>query len=119
MKVAVTSTGPGLDSPLDQRFGRARHLLVIDLPQRTVTPIDNQAGMGAAQGAGIQAAQTLIDHKAEALITGHCGPKAFRALRAANIDVYLAGEGSVADALDRFEAGDLALSAAADVDSHW
>ena len=39
------------------------------------------------QGAGIQAAQTVIGRGAEALITGFCGPKAFRVLTAAKVQV--------------------------------
>ena len=119
MKVAITAAGPELSSSVDPRFGRARYLLVVDVPERTTLAIDNLAGMNAAQGAGIQAAQNVIDNGATVLITGHCGPKAFRALKAAGIDVYLTSEGMVADAIDRFEADELALAPAADVDGHW
>jgi predicted Fe-Mo cluster-binding NifX family protein len=119
VKLAITSAGPDLASPIDPRFGRARYLLVVETGEGTVLAIDNQAGMSAAQGAGIQAAQSVIDHGATALITGHCGPKAFRALAAAGIDVYLAGGGTAAEAVDRYKAGELALAPAADVGGHW
>jgi len=119
MKVAITASGPDLSSQVDQRFGRARYLLVVDLPERTVQAVDNQAGMNAAQGAGIQAAQNVVDNKASVLLTGHCGPKAFRALKAAQIDVYLTPAGTVEEALDQFEAGRLTPTASADVDGHW
>jgi len=119
MRVAITAAGPDLSSPVDQRFGRAHYLLIVDTPKRTTLAVDNLAGMNAAQGAGIQAAQSVIDSHASTLITGHCGPKAFRALKAAGINVYLTSEGTVADAVDRLEAGELALAPAADVDGHW
>lgn len=119
MRIAITAAGPELSSPVDQRFGRARYLVVVDTPERTVQAIDNRAGMDAAQGAGIQAAQSVIDNKATLLITGHCGPKAFRALAAGGIQVYLAPRGTVEGVLGQFEAGDLTLAPAADVDSHW
>ncbi|MHB0979841.1 MAG: NifB/NifX family molybdenum-iron cluster-binding protein [Thermoleophilia bacterium] len=119
MKLAVTSAGPDLASSIDPRFGRARYLLVVETGDRTVLAIDNQAGISAAQGAGIQAAQAVIDHGVTVLITGHCGPKAFRALAAAGINVYLTNGGTVAEALDRYDAGELALAPAADVDGHW
>ena len=119
MRVAITATGPELSSRIDQRFGRAHYLVVVDVPGRTTLAIDNLAGMNAAQGAGIQAAQSIIDNGATALVTGHCGPKAFRALKAAGVDVYLTSEGTVAEAVDRFEARGLALAPAADVDGHW
>lgn len=119
MRIAITATGPELTSLIDQRFGRAKYLLVVDIPERTVSAVSNHAGMNAAQGAGIQAAQSVVDNKATALITGHCGPKAFRALKAAGIDVYLAPGGTVNEAIDRFEAGQLTPAPAADVDGHW
>lgn len=119
MRLAITSTGPELSSPIDRRFGRAKYLLVVDTPDRTVSAIDNQAGIDAAQGAGIQAAQHVIDHRAGTLITGHCGPKAYRALEAAGVDVYLADGGTVEETLDRFEAGGLARSSSADANGHW
>lgn len=119
MRIAVTARGPELSSPIDQRFGRAKYLLIVDTPERTVLAIENHAGMNAAQGAGIQAAQSVIDNKATILITGHCGPKAFRALKAAGIDVYLAPDCTADEAISRFEAGELTVAPAADVDGHW
>lgn len=119
MKLAVTAGGPDLSSPLDARFGRARYLVLVDTPFRTVESVDNKAGVNAAEGAGIQAAQNVIDHKAEAVITGNCGPKAFRALAAAGITVYLAPNGTVSEAVDRFDRGQLLPANAANVDGHW
>ncbi len=119
MKLAVTSVGPDLSSQMDQRFGRARYLVIVDSPEGTATALDNRLAQNAAEGAGIQAAQNVIDSKATALITGHCGPKAFRALQAAGIEVYKAEEGTVAEAVAQFEAGKLQKLAGADVNSHW
>ncbi len=119
MKLAITAAGPDLSSPIDQRFGRARYLLIVDTPERTVQAIDNLAGMNAAQGAGIQAAQSVIDNQATVLITGHCGPKAFRALEAGGIHVYLAPRGTVDEAIGKFQTGELSLAPTADVDGHW
>ncbi len=119
MRVAITATEPDLSSRIDQRFGRGRYLLIVDTPDRLVAAVDNQAGIDAAQGAGIQAAQSVIDNNASILITGHCGPKAFRALKAGGVHVYLAPEGTVAEAIAAFQAGDLKHTSAADVDGHW
>lgn len=119
MRVAVTAAGPELSSVLDGRFGRAAYLLVVDLPERTVSAVPNQEATDAAQGAGIRAGQNVIDSGATQLVTGHCGPKAYRALKAAGIDVLLTQETTVEAALHRLEAGDLATAVAADVDGHW
>jgi len=119
MKIAITATTPDLTGRLDVRFGRARYLLLVDTSSHSVEAVDNSAGKSAAQGAGIQAAQTVIDGGASALITGNCGPKAFRALEAAGISVFLAEEGSLTEVLDKFERGELKPSAAANVGGHW
>jgi predicted Fe-Mo cluster-binding NifX family protein len=119
VRVAITASGPDLSSPVDQRFGRARYLLIVETSDRKVQAIDNNAGMNAAQGAGVQAAQTVIDNNASVLITGHCGPKAFRALQAGGVHVYLSPETTVDDAITAFQQGDLKHTSTADVDSHW
>lgn len=116
MRFAVTAIRPELSSPIDQRFGRTRCLLIVDLPDRTTTVIDNHSEMHAARDAGLQVAKKVIESQADALITGHCGPKAFQALEAAGVAVYKVSDGSVAEALDRFDDGQLAATARADAD---
>ena len=81
--------------------------------------ISNQQNLDAAQGAGIQSAQTIVKAGAEALITGHCGPKAFRVLDAAGVKVFNTDALTVADALARYRAGQLSEAAAANVEGHW
>jgi predicted Fe-Mo cluster-binding NifX family protein len=119
MKLAITAAGPDLSSPFDTRFGRAKYLLFVDTPFRTFTSLENGAAMNAAEGAGIQAAQNVIDNNAKAVITGNCGPKAFRALKAAGIQVYLAPDGTVTENLDRFDRGQFLPASGANVDGHW
>ena len=116
MRFAVTAIRPELSSPIDQRFGRTRCLLLVDLPDRTTTVIDNRSEMHAARDVGLQVAKKVIENQADALITGHCGPKAFHALEAAGVTVYKVSDGSVAEALDRFDEGQLAATARADAD---
>ena len=60
MKVVVTAQGSNLDSPVDPRFGRARYFLLVDTDTGEFTTHDNVQNLNAAQGAGIQAAQTVV-----------------------------------------------------------
>ncbi len=119
MKIIFTTSGATLDAPLDPSFGRARNFLLYDLECDTSEIISNQQNLNAAQGAGIQAAQTIAKAGAQALITGHCGPKAFRVLAAAGIKVYNTNTPTVAEALARYRAGGLTEAAKANVESHW
>jgi len=119
VKIAFTTSGNDLSALLDSRFGRAPRFLVYDLDSETFEVFDNQQNLKAAQGAGIQSAQAVAGLGAKALVTGHCGPKAFRVLLAAGIRIYTTGAHTVAEALAQYRAGKLDETKAADVDGHW
>jgi predicted Fe-Mo cluster-binding NifX family protein len=118
-KIAFTTSGEGLDAPLDSRFGRAPRFLVLDARTGAFELVDNRQSLNSAQGAGIQAAETVVRSGAKVLVTGHCGPKAFRVLSAAGVKVYTTDAPTIAAALDLHRAGRLTEAAAADVDGHW
>ncbi len=119
MKVAFTTAGAGLDAPLEGRFGRAPRFLVYDMEKETFEMIDNREAAASAQGAGVQAAETIARSGARSLVTGHCGPKAFRVLEAAGIKVYRTEAPTIAAALEAFRTGTLAAADSADVSGHW
>jgi len=119
MRVLLTAKGREPKDDLDPRFGRARYFVMVDTESGETTVHDNVQNLNAAQGAGIQAAETAVRLGAEAVITGNVGPKAFRALNTAGVKVYLGGETTVAEALRRFKAGELTEVTAANVPGHW
>lgn len=80
---------------------------------------DNTQNLNAAQGAGVQAAQTVANLGVEALMTGHCGPKAFRVLDAAGIRIYTGADGTVETAVKSFLAGEYQPAKRPDVEGHW
>ena len=120
MKITISSQGNTLDSMVDPRFGRAAQFILYDTETEKFEVLSNQQSLNAAQGAGIKAAETLSGCGAEALITGHCGPNAFGTLSAAGIAVYIGADGlTVAQAIDKFKAGELRTAEASDVKGHW
>ena len=119
MKIAITATGKEISSAVDPRFGRAKFFIVVDTDTNDSAAHDNAQNLNAAQGAGIQAAETVARLGAEAIITGNVGPKAFRALNAAGIKVLLIKDGTVADAIRMFKVGELPEAVTANVDGHW
>lgn len=119
MKVVVTSIGETVESPVDQRFGRARYFVLYDMETEEWAAHDNKQNLEAAQGAGIQAGQTVVELGAGALITGHCGPKAFATLTAGGIDVYPNATGTVKEAIEAFRAGTLKKAEDANVGAHF
>lgn len=119
MKIVFTTSGNDLNGPLDSRFGRAPKFLIYDLDADTWEVLDNLQNLNAAQGAGIQSAETVVRSGAECLVTGHCGPKAFRVLTAAKVKVYNTEASTVAEGLEMYRQGKLAEAGSADVDGHW
>lgn len=119
MKIAFSTSGNDLGAPLDIRFGRAPKFLIHDLESGESVVIDNAQNLNAAQGAGIQSAETVVRSGAEALVSGHCGPNAFRVLRAAGVKIYNSEAATIADALEEYKAGKLKEAGDADVQGHW
>lgn len=107
MKVCVSAAGPTLESAVDPRFGRCVWFIVAEEDGQNFEAFRNP-GLEAAQGAGIAAAQFVASQGAGCVITGRCGPKAWRALEAAGIKVAGEADGlSVREALRRYSAGGL------------
>jgi predicted Fe-Mo cluster-binding NifX family protein len=120
MRAVISAADRSPEAKVDPRFGRAKFFAVCDTETKEFSFKDNGVNLTAAQGAGIQSAKNAADLGAEAVITGHTGPKAFAALKAAGIKVFTAGPDlSVREAAGLFAAGKLKELADADVDGHW
>ena len=118
MKIAFTTSGDDLSAPMNSTFGRAPKFLIYDLDSNNFSVIDNQQNLNAPQGAGIQSAQTVAKSGAQCLISGHCGPKAFRVLSTAGIKVFYSTAPTVESALNAYRNGDLSEAKSPDVDGH-
>ncbi|MBN1631412.1 MAG: dinitrogenase iron-molybdenum cofactor biosynthesis protein, partial [Thermoleophilia bacterium] len=55
----------------------------------------------------------------EAIVTGHCGPKAFHVLSSAGVKVFTSNAATVAEALEQYRSGSLQQSLSSDVGGHW
>jgi predicted Fe-Mo cluster-binding NifX family protein len=119
MKIAVTSTTKTIDSLMDERFGRASGFIIFDTETGGYEHIDNTQNLNSTQGAGIQAAKSVINTGATVLITGNVGPKAYAALAAAGVEVFLKKGGTAMDAVGAYLSGALAKAAEANAKAHW
>jgi predicted Fe-Mo cluster-binding NifX family protein len=119
MKIAVTSKGVELDSEVDPRFGRAAYILVVDSETLSFEALDNQENVNAFKGAGIQAAKMVSEKGADVLLTGYCGPNAFKAMKAAKIGVANDATGTVREAVAAYGAGEMPLAEDANVEGQW
>ena len=117
MKIAISSTGKDFDSQIDPRFGRCQYFIFIDPETMAFEAAENQ-GLMASGGAGVQAAQLIVQKGVNALITGNLGPNAASALSAAGIKVYLVSGGTVKEAIEAYKSGSLREASGATVPPH-
>lgn len=119
-KIAISCDAPDLDAQIDPRFGRAAGFLIVDPETLAFTYVDNGSSQVMAQGAGINAAETVFKAGAKVVLTGYVGPKAFRALAAGGIKVGQDLENiTVREAIEKFKAGEVKIAAAPNKSGHW
>ncbi len=118
MKIAITSTGPGLDDTVETRFGRCAYFVIIDPDTLEFESIQNP-NIAAGGGAGIQSAQLMADKDVSTMLTGNCGPNAFRTFGAAEIQVITGVSGQVREAIQKYKSGQLDSASAPNVQSHF
>jgi len=117
MKIAISAAAPGLDAQVEPRFGRCQHFVIVDLGSMEFESLENSGAM-AAGGAGISTAQMIAEKGVEVVLTGNCGPNAYRTLSAAGVQVVTGVSGRIRDAVEAYKAGKLKASAQPSVGSH-
>ena len=119
-KIAVTCEEASLDAQVDPRFGRAAGFLIVDPDTMEFEYINNGSTQVMAQGAGIQAAESIAKSGAKILLTGNVGPKAFQGLEAAGIEIgQNLDSGTVRQAIEKFKAGDVDFASSHNKTGHW
>ena len=94
MIIVITANGADLDAPASPVFGRCPAYVFVDTESMQFEGVENPA-LGTASGAGIQAAQFVIERGAQAVVTGNVGPNAFNVFQSAGVPIYLSGGGTV------------------------
>ena len=108
MKLAIPTDGTTLESEVCPAFGRTETFLIVDTETLSFEVMVN-AAVHAQGGAGILAAQSLVDAGAEAAIALHLGKNAADVMTSAGVPVYRGVAGSAADTVRRFNAGELSI----------
>jgi len=117
MKIVVSAQGETLDAPASPIFGRCPTYVFVDTETMQFEAVPNPA-MNQGGGAGIQAAQFVVERGTQAVLTGNLGPNAFDVLAAAGISGYLVPEGTVRQAVEAFKAGRAQPMGGANVAAH-
>jgi len=101
MRIAITCQDDNLDSSVDQRFGRCKYFLIVDIENNKIKSTKAILNQGAEQGhgAGIKAAEQMGELKIEKILTGQLGPNATAVLDKLGIIAYQAS-GKAKDAIN-------------------
>ena len=118
MKICVSASSDSLDTNVDPRFGRCPYFVIVDYETMEFSAISNDS-TNAAHGAGIQAAQTVVNMGAKVVITGNVGPNAFNVLSAAGIKLVTGVSGSIRDAVEKYKSGQLQETGNPTVGGHF
>lgn len=117
MKIAVSAAAKMPEAQVDPRFGRCNCFAIVDVQQGQWEFLPNP-GVSAGGGAGIHAAQELVNRKVGGVLTGQVGPNAVAVLQAAGIEVYTGVSGTVRKAVELYRQGELSPATAANAMPH-
>lgn len=106
MKIVIPTNDNLNETTICPSFGRAPYFLMYDTESKVKTFFKNLAA-DSAGGAGIAAAQSIVDSKAEVLITPRCGGNAAKVLQTANIRILKTSGLSVDENISAYLAGKL------------
>jgi predicted Fe-Mo cluster-binding NifX family protein len=114
MKICVTATGGDLNAQVDPRFGRCQYFVIVDSETMAFEAMANEA-IAAPGGAGIQAAQTMVNRGVDVVISGNIGPNAFQVLSTAGVKIATGAYGTVQEATEMYRSGKLGETGASTV----
>jgi predicted Fe-Mo cluster-binding NifX family protein len=106
MKIAVSSSGKNLKSLVDLRFGRCPYFLIVDAETDKFEVLENIAGQQRG-GAGVTAAQLVVNKGVKAVIAGNFGPRAINALSGSQVDIFQSESITIKKALEKFKSNNL------------
>lgn len=110
MKIAIPVNEKSIKSEVCPSFGRAPYYLIYDSETKVSVCIDNVAAQSAG-GAGIKAAQTLVDNGIKIVIAPRYGENAARVLIDAFIIVYKNIAGTAEENIKAYENNQLDILA--------
>ena len=108
MRIAMPVDDKSMETSVCMSFGRTPYFLIYDTETKESVFLENSAATSQG-GAGIKAAQTIVDNKVGALLTPRCGENAAEVIKAANIKIYKTINDSIKDNLAAFYEGKLSL----------
>lgn len=101
MKIAIPVINESENPEIAQQLGRAPFYMVYDTESKASETVTNPA-QDSPSGAGVKAAQTIVNTGAKVLLTIRCGDRAYEVLDGAGVKVMEAFEGSAMDNINAY-----------------
>lgn len=108
MKIAIPVDDNTLDTRVCTSFGRAPYFLIYDTESKEGVFQENSAA-NSPGGAGVKAAQAVVDSRVSAVLTPRCGENAAEVFNAAKIKIYKTINDSIRDNVTALNEGKLEL----------
>jgi len=106
MIIAIPADEKSLESKVCVSFGRAPYFAIYDTNTKTTRYLDNSAA-AAQGGAGINAAQLIVDNKVNVLLAPRCGENANDVLKSADIKIFKTMDNTIDNNIKAYLEGSL------------
>lgn len=110
MIIAITTNGDNVEAPVSGSFTRCHQFIFFDSELGDVSDVVDNPERELPDGGGLEAAEIIVKHDTEILITGEIDPEAGDILGAGGVQFQICTNGSVRSAIDRCLAGELPLA---------
>jgi len=106
MRVAIPIENESMEGQVCPSFGRTPFYLIYDDVSAETKYLVNEAAV-ASGGAGIKAAQLLVDEHIDVVITPRCGKNAAEVLQGASVKIYKSEGDMIKLNVEAFTKGEL------------
>lgn len=108
MKILLPVNEQNIESGVCVSFGRSPYFLLWDTNTNNSTYVENP-GASSSGGAGIKAAQAVVDHKSDVLIVPRIGKNASDVIDVAGIKIYKSTQENIIKCIDQMKNGELEI----------
>lgn len=108
MKIAIPVVDKSMESTICVSFGRTPYFLIYETESKESLFLKNSAAESQG-GAGIKAAQVIVDNNINCLITPRCGQNSAEVMNCANVIIYKTVNDTIKENIDAFLDGKLSL----------
>jgi predicted Fe-Mo cluster-binding NifX family protein len=110
MIIAITANGDSLDARVCPSIARCQNFVFYDTDLEDIVDAADNPEREILDGGSLEAAEVIVGHDTEILITGDVDPAAGDILGAGGVQVQICTGGTVKSAIERCLAGELELT---------